>query len=231
MVIYLKSNFENHCKIKGNKNSEYDVYFLHGFTRSNNDQDIIANFFKKDYTVIECDARGHGKNKEGRKEDWLQTIEDYEKLMEKRNKPSILIGHSMGATEALSLFARNKSKTIKQAFVVAGVNGKSIIGSPEKKEKFKKIYDYESDDMNQIKNLLAALPENFANCNSRSKDIYLIHSKKDELVLFDQFEKNKKDFCVPNDNILVYNDLPIDDHSIIFYIPKTINFIKDRIQK
>jgi len=228
----MNKKFESHCKINENNKSKYDVYFLHGFTSRKIHQDPVAVQFRKDFTVIQCDARGHGANKEGHKEDWIQTIEDYERLMKERNKPSILIGHSMGATMALSIFARNRSGTIEKAFVISGVHGKSLLDTNEKKDKFRKIYDYDNKaNMSDIKNIIKALPENFAKCDDRSKDIYLIHSKADKLVTFDQFQQNKEEYCVPNKNTLVYDDLPINDHIMPFYNQRTIKFIKREIKK
>jgi pimeloyl-ACP methyl ester carboxylesterase len=236
-----KENFNSYCKIIRNKDSKKDVIFLHGFTSNMNQQNIIADSFAKnnpDYDIIQCDARGHGQRKDGNMLDWSGTVEDIDSIIKSRKRPTTLIGHSMGGTMALTLGLKNKN--VKKVFAVSAAHGdKEFIIN--KIEFYEHRFNVPKEYVDKKKKLvIKSLPAPLEQCKKENKSkFYLIHSKQDGTVPFSEFEKNKKDLCIPEENTLIFDDktdLKIGDrldisHIHPFYNPKTKTFIENKLEE
>lgn len=240
MVITMKiTELNEYCSIIDNK-SDTDIIILHGFSSNKKHQYIFANNIAKDtnFNVIQCDARGHGvrKNREDIL-DWKGTIEDIKDIINKRNNKTILIGHSMGGTEAITIGLTQPN--IKKVFAVSSIHGDEKAIS-QKKQEIIDIFELPKDFVERnIINVRDALPINYEKCNEENKNkFYLIHGKKDELVSFSEFEKNKQDLCIPDQNTLVLDDIPkfqlkkiCLSHIIPFYDKRTYRFILTNIKE
>lgn len=224
-------NPRKHCKIYEHPNAKKDIIFLHGFTSDKDAQSPIIDLWKDDpeFNVIACDARGHGSRKKvGEREDWEGSLEDLDQLINTRKHDTILIGHSMGGTLALSLGSRNAH--VKQVFAVGAVNGLSMFKNPEKLDWYLRRYRLEMVEKHRL-HFVPSLPENYNTCKKQNRNkFYLIHATDDTIVPFDQFEKNKSELCLPDENTLVMKDIPMYAHQLSFYSSDAINFINEHIK-
>jgi len=224
------------CKIIEEPDAEEDIIFLHGFMSNKEIQYPIAKHFEKQhkYNIIRCDARGHGKDKTGDKGDWTGTIDDINDLINSRNHDTILIGHSMGATEVITIGLTNPH--IKKVFAIGAVHGREMF-TDERISFFSKVSGLKYDD--KYEHLIGdALPSNFEKCNhDGNAQIYLIHAKQDDTVPFDQFEANKRDLCLDDKNTLIFEKIVphkfIMDlaHILPFYEKETIKFIENALKE
>lgn len=109
--------FENngqhiHCETAGLATSETSIIFLHGLaSNATRWRELISNFSLKDKSyLLAVNLRGHGHSmsyQHYRRSDWC---DDVRTLVEKLDKPTILVGHSMGAQIALDYATQNPSQ-------------------------------------------------------------------------------------------------------------------------
>ena len=106
-----------YCTIRDGGDEKGTVFILHGAFADRTAQDRLAEIIhQKGYTVICCDARGHGEN-EGRIHEWKKTVQEYNKRIKKHpSEQIIVIGHSMGGTQAISL---TKNPKVSQVFSIS----------------------------------------------------------------------------------------------------------------
>jgi len=112
-----KYQFENsgmhiHCETKGSANSETSIIFLHGLaSNASRWRELISSFSLKNKSyLLAMDLRGHGYSmsyQHYRRSDWC---DDVRTLVEELNKPTILVGHSMGAQIALDYATQNPTQ-------------------------------------------------------------------------------------------------------------------------
>lgn len=224
-------NLKKNCNIIEHPNAKTDVYFLHGFISRKEFQLIAALDLEKNpqLNIIGCDARGHGSRiGDGDKFDWKGTIDDYNELINSRSNDAIVIGHSMGATMALSLGSMNPK--IKRVFAVSGLNGEDLLDEKHR-EQYRHLFRL-TPTQKQEQSVVDSLPYKYEKCNSENKEkYYLIHTKKDTIVPFHQAEENMKDLCLPQENLLIVDDNALFNHEMAFYESKTQNFIRKKISE
>jgi len=224
------------CKIVEEPNATEDIIFLHGFTSSREMQYPMAKHFenKHKYNIIRCDARGHGSDKSGDKGDWAGTINDINELIANRSHNTILIGHSMGGTMAITIGISNP--LVKKVFAVGAVHGREML-TDEKIAFFSKRSGLNYEEKYEI--LIGdALPSQTEQCkDGNNEKFYLIHAKQDTIVPFDQFEANKRDLCLNDENTLVYDEIIPSKlfnedlaHIIPFYKKETLDFIEKSLE-
>ncbi|MCP4760822.1 MAG: alpha/beta fold hydrolase [archaeon] len=117
-------NGKNCTVLKGT--IEEPVFFhLHGFASRREKARTIAEFINKNgYTTVFCDARGHGKDKEGKFYEIEETIEDYNRRINSIKATSVIVvGHSMGATESIHLA---KNPKVKKIFAICPICNLSV---------------------------------------------------------------------------------------------------------
>lgn len=209
-----------------------DIYFLHGFGSNRNHIKDIANTFKDKYkaNLILCDARGHGKNKNGKISDWHETIKDYQNKINTNSNNVILIGHSMGG--AMSLTLGNTNPKVKQVFAIAAPHGKDLFTV--------KLFDWyefggirDRLELEQFESITKSLPEHVNKCRKENRSkFFLIHGEHDSIVPISELDKNQKDLCIPDSNVLVlpYESVFPLSHVQSAYHPKTIQFIHDHLE-
>jgi len=101
-----------HCETMGSANSGSAIIFLHGLaSNASRWRELITNFDQKDKSyLLAMDLRGHGHSmsyQHYRRSDWCN---DVRTLVEKLDKPTIIVGHSMGAQIALDYATENPSQ-------------------------------------------------------------------------------------------------------------------------
>lgn len=221
------------CRIRENKNAHKDIWLLHGFTSQKEHQNTIANYFfrrHKDYNVIQCDARGHGSRKDGNIFDWKGTVNDFSTLINNRGNDAVLIGHSMGGTEAIVLGDMNPH--VKQVFSVAGGHGEKEFDESIRQHFINRVGRAPTKEEENL--IRGGLPENY-NKLAKNKDteFFLIHSKGDQLVDYDHYLSNKKELGNKITGSLVYDPkikMPKGfEHAVIMYKPRTIGFIEKNL--
>lgn len=83
------------------------IYFSHANGFNALTYSSLISKIKNDHQVISYDMRGHGSTtlpaNHYELKSWFQYKEDLEKILEIKNKPSVLVGHSMGGTASLLL--------------------------------------------------------------------------------------------------------------------------------
>lgn len=230
-------NPTKHCKII-EKNGKKDLIFLHGFSTNRHMVEILGEGYRNipDYNLIFCDARGHGsRSNDGKKTDWMGTVEDYDELINQRNHDTVLIGGSMGGTIALTLGLKNPQ--VKQVFAISSVNGKKIFFDKKQVAYYENRYHIPFD-ASMDHEIREALPYNYETCNPQNKDkFFLIHAETDTLVPFDELKQNQHDLCLPEENILIYSKKQIPalgtviTHALPSYLPQTHTFIKKHLKK
>jgi len=108
--------FENHgnlihCETVGSPSSETVMIFLHGLaSNATRWHELMSNLDmnEKSY-LLAMDLRGHGHSMTYRKftrQDWCN---DIQALINTTNRPTILVGHSMGAQIALDYASQNQA--------------------------------------------------------------------------------------------------------------------------
>jgi esterase/lipase len=190
------------CKVRDGKEEKPIIYFLHGFDSSQIELKTMARKFNESgFTTYNCDARGHGSRKnESSPVDFMGTVNDYNQLINENNTRSVLVGISMGGVEALKI--GNENELVTDVFAISAAHDDSEFDNESFREYIKKTY--EEPLLRKGFNTIA--PKYYE--SSMDTIFHLIHDKKDKLVPFDQFLKNKDHFNVSDDDTLVY------DHTI-----------------
>lgn len=225
-------NPNDHCRIMLNKGAKKDLWIMHGFFSKTEYQDSIADYFfnaRKDYNVIQCDARGHGTRSNENKLDWEGTISDFSGLIDERKNDAVIIGHSVGATEAITMGIKNPH--VKQVFAIAGGHGEKEIEESDHSQFVYHLYSPTKEEEQMIRN---ATPDIFKDEAKKSDcDFYLISSTKDDIVTINHHIKNKEELGVKEKNTLVYDPLLIKpnmiEHLFILYLPRTRKFIEKNL--
>lgn len=216
-----KTFLKNYCTIHEHENSNVDVYFLHGFFGDREDSmNFLKHFHDNGYTVIACDARGHGdRYGESSMLDWMGTINDYDNALNERKRPSIISGLSMGGTQVISLGSINPH--VKKVFALSALHD----------VKNTRLFDQRHSI---IDSLIDSLPINHAKCDPENDEkFFLIHAFNDTIVPIDHFEKNKELLCISDDNTFVPRTIPFREfpHSMVAYRDETFEFIDEKILK
>jgi len=109
--------FENkrqqiHCETAGLASNESSIIFLHGVaSNATRWRELIENLGLKDKSyLLAMNLRGHGHSmtyRHYRRQDWCS---DLHTLVNNFNKPTILVGHSMGAQIALDYAINNPAQ-------------------------------------------------------------------------------------------------------------------------
>lgn len=236
-----KEKLNKFCDIFRNQKSSKDIIFLHGFTSNKNYQESVARDYANnnpDYDVIQCDDRGHGVRKnEGNRLDWEGSTEDIKKIIQERDRETVLIGHSLGGTIALTI--GSDIPKVSKVFAVGAAYG-NLDFIEEKKRWYKRVLGVSDKEVEeQFENVKPMLPSLHDHCHKSNKNkFYLIHATNDGIVPFSEFQENKKALCLPDENTLVYDNIQklkisrFDlNHIMPFYDKKTKNFIQSHLDK
>ena len=223
----INSDFK-HCDIKMVDKRNPTIFLLHGFMSN---REIQFRKLKKEikygdlseYNLISCDANGHGHNREGSFRDWNEAFDEEEKMINDIEGDVILIGHSMGATKAISHGLINPKVT--KVIAISGLYDDDelrMIGEKLKLPNYRRLV------LINLKKLNKAFPKNnkdktYSNDHS---NIYLIHGRQDTTVSIDEFYKNKENLDIPDDNTLIVNGKHIIDEN-----RKVIKFIKEKLKE
>lgn len=212
-------------------NLPVEIFVLHGYKSKVDRLDFIAKRFNKSgFNVICCEYLGHGKRKkEGNNMLWFDSMVELEDVISRRPKKVVLIGLSMGGTIALSIGARMKK--VSQVFAISAAFGKIGV-NPKEKSRLAFLFNEDFDNPN-VKQIRKAMPTHFEKCEfaNRTK-FFLIHCKNDDIVPFQEFERNVEALCLPETNTLVYDRISgigSLDHMFAQWHPRTMKFIEKNI--
>lgn len=198
-------DLEKHCDIHREKDPDATVFLFHGLNSTKRLNRGLMNYIsqRKNVDLINCDARGYGSRRH-LEEDWIETLNDYKTYLKNHPKDHLIfIGKSFGGALPFQFQELNPEKI----FVIGGLHNEKIdgglfhrirIGSKihDLKERYKEFTPYASEFDNSSQNL------------------YLIHSTKDRVVPFSQFEKNVEHFNVPeNQQFIIEHKLPLFTHA------------------
>lgn len=233
-----------HCKFDIKSTATTDLFYLHGYKNDINIFDAVKYHYRNNHnvSVIACDAIGHRKRaKDGSSENWKQTVEEYNDLLNKRadcdkngqncTKKIVLVGHSMGGAMALHLATKNSHVT--KAFSINGVfDLNAITDKSSQIGKYLSVYRTAVDPSKKYL-IEDALPSKNAQCIPENSDrIYLAHNIQDKIIPIDQFYKAKEAFCIPEKNtILTKNGFKLLSHNVSKYDPKIWQFIDTQIME
>jgi len=214
-------------KFRLNGTKEYPIIIcLHGFTSSITDVIEWGRVYNlAGYEVIGFNAVGHG-GRNGKKWSWMKTVERYHKVINAISKPTVVIGHSMGGTEAIHLC---KNRYVKQVFAISALHGNGVFENPSwfMKRRFRNHLDEK-----QKKKITAAiypvLPINYTLTKLQSKKLHLIHDRNDNFIKVDHYYKNKAKFHVHQNRCLLTR---FQGHLAPPYVPITQSWILDKIEK
>ena len=132
-----------------------------------------------------------------------------------------------------------KNPHVKKVFGVSAIHGDTETVK-QRLKKTQSIFDINDKDLEVcLDKVQSSFPANYEQCaDENAKKFYLIHAKNDNLVPFSEFEKNKEDLCLPDENTLIYDniisvslgkaDFP---HVIPFYNGKTERFINAKLNE
>jgi len=218
----MKKKFDpsKHCIIKNNKSTK-DIFIFHGINSSAKFTMLNYSYLTNlDFNIISCDYRGHGTRKNiGNKTDLKKSLNDIEEFMNSRKTKKILIGQSIGGLMVLNLALKNPLKYDK----VIGINAPHNLENNQMnfylQRKYKNYIEKSKD-----------LSINDSNIKYTTKNIFLIHALKDNVIPIHNFKENKKLFNVPNKNtLLIDSKSSFYMHNKILFNSKTKNFIKNII--
>lgn len=207
-----------------------DVFLLHGYRSKCGKLHLLGETLNKaGYTVVDCEYIGHG-GRVGSRHDVYKTMLELERVIRSRKNDVVIVGHSLGGGMALSIAARLDK--VKKAFGISAPNGAKF----EEKGHFRKIQAMFVERINDADKEVfrKVMPSLYGECkDGNSSKFYLVHSKKDSVVPFSEFEENTRLFCVPKRNTLVYENIygiGVVDHVKTAYMQETIDFIMKRLR-
>ena len=135
MNDYQFENIEQslHCRTAGPQSCTTAIIFLHGLasnaTRWN---ELMSTLSIRDKCfLLAMDLRGHGQSmtyKRYKRQDWCN---DVHKLMQELNRPTILVGHSMGAQIALD-YATQQQRHLNGLILIDPVFPQALTGTLKK---------------------------------------------------------------------------------------------------
>ena len=103
----LINNHQINSYIANEDENSNKIFFSHANGFNALTYKSLISKIKKKFEITAYDMRGHGwttlPSDHQKLKSWFQYKEDLEKIIEIKNKPSILIGHSMGGTASLLL--------------------------------------------------------------------------------------------------------------------------------
>jgi len=213
---------KEHCTVLEHPDSNVDVYCLHWYMGSKESCGMMTNHYNtKGYTTIACDARGHGE-RYGTSNflDWGGTVEELDTLITKRNRSSILIGTSMGGSQAITIGLKNP--LVKQVFAISALHdGKDVARE-----------DIVLSETIQRPSVLDGLPSTVHE-TPRKNEFFLIHGTNDSVAPMKHFYENKKALRVSDDHALVLDLPPLYPiaHGMPSLHTKTFEFIDANIMK
>jgi len=122
-----------HCRIAGSESSTTAIIFLHGLASNATRWDeLMSNLSIRDKCfLLAMDLRGHGQSmtyKKYKRQDWC---DDVHKLMDELKRPTILVGHSMGAQIALD-YATQQQEHINGLILIDPVFTQALTGTLKK---------------------------------------------------------------------------------------------------
>ncbi|MGD8926804.1 MAG: alpha/beta hydrolase [Thioalkalispiraceae bacterium] len=101
--LFQHNNQTLHCRSSGSETGQSAMIFLHGLaSNATRWHELMSNLSMKDVTyLLAMDLRGHGQSmtyNRYQRQDWC---DDVNKLVTDLKRPTIIVGHSMGAQIAL----------------------------------------------------------------------------------------------------------------------------------
>jgi pimeloyl-ACP methyl ester carboxylesterase len=108
---FYNNQLSLHCRTQGHESNPTAMIFLHGLaSNATRWQELMSNLALEDKSyLLAMDLRGHGHSmtyKRYQRSDWCK---DIDKLIKILDRPTILIGHSMGAQVALDYATRHNT--------------------------------------------------------------------------------------------------------------------------
>jgi pimeloyl-ACP methyl ester carboxylesterase len=201
----MKTHMAYYKHIEGTINSP-EIVILHGLGSHKYHALKWSNYYLRNgYSIHALTSNGAG-NQPGKVFSWGATVKKFASYIENLHKRVIVIGHSMGGTEAICLAqCRNVSKVFAIGALhddIPFYNLNVIRDLMAKLPRFagdlrgRKI----AEVMQWIK---PALPVNLKLSRSQTTKIHLIHQRGDFVVPYSQFEKNREMFNVSKSRCLV----------------------------
>lgn len=121
--------------IHKNKNKPW-LMFIHGWGSNHSIWDPYVEHFKKRYSILTPDLRGHGLSADG-KIDFKEIADDINAIIEKEQiKDAHIIGHSMGALVAAEVHKKGKVKS-ESLTLITPFTGRYTFARPLAKQLFK----------------------------------------------------------------------------------------------
>jgi esterase/lipase len=240
----------NHCIVREyqGEDKKGSMIFMHGFTSFPQMQSSLAkDYGELGYDTYQCPLRGHrnGRKKyKGSKMDWKDSLKDLDDLVNyvdaTQDGEIILMGQSLGATLAIS--EANKNKKVDKVFAFGGANSKKMI--LENQDRYRRIFkkagvDFDKYDPEEER-FMMVLPHDLNEClEDNDERFFLVHSRTDNVVPFTEMEKNQKELCLSDDNVLIYemhdtNHHPAflhQPHVMPIYKPKSKRWVKNKLKK
>lgn len=196
-------DIEKHCDLHISDEPDATIFLFHGLNSTRHFNRPLMNYLsrRKNVNIFNCDARGYGSRRDV-SEDWIKTIEDYRNYFDKNpHKNLVLIGKSFGGALPFQLHDFNP----KSIFVVGGLHDNNLdIGWFHRLRIGPKV-----DKVNKKYQHLAPCFSGFQNTSK----LHLIHSTKDRVVPFSQFEANVDFFNVPKERqFVIEHQFPFFTH-------------------
>ena len=221
---------KEHCYFLQGDDDKYDICIIHGFkSRKERKKGLAKVLNSKGYNVLCCDLIGHGtRKKEGTYTKVFDSLLELEDIIKQNGRKMVLIGHSMGGAIALSLGIRNPE--VEKIFAIGAPYGRMN----DRKDRMLKLSlllrtDFLNASEEGYRQILRVMPMVYGECKMVDPNrFYLIYTKNDGFVEYNEFLRNKDMLCVPDKNILLYKFITGNgelDHILIGNDSRTIDFI------
>lgn len=137
---FLSAGHELHCETAGDSNAATSIIFLHGLaSNATRWRELMSESDMKDFAyLLAMNLRGHGHSlcfDRYTRQDWCN---DTAELMKQTGRPTILIGHSLGAQVALELAARQLQDSLTGLVLIDPVFPQALSGRLQKVARYRR---------------------------------------------------------------------------------------------
>jgi esterase/lipase len=204
--------------LQGKKN--ISILLIQGFTATH---DSIIESMGKDLNSFGFNVYALNRSQFNPK-DWVGMKNYYWNFLDQFPAGIIVIGHSLGG--AFALYSAKHPNT-KAVFGISTFNNDKIFKATILQKVHRFVFPmFKITEKDYVK-MQSLLVSNNRFSKSQTDKMYLIHSRLDETIPFEQFETNRSMLNIPEDRCCI---VEMDLHVSILYSPFVKRFIESKIE-